>query len=396
MTISKRMTFRGFLLGATILASPLIVGAPTPASAQVVIGVSIQIAPPLLPIYVQPPMPDVGYMWTPGYWAYGNVGYYWVPGTWIQPPVVGVLWTPPYWGWNNGAYIFYNGYWGPHVGFYGGVNYGYGYGGGGYDGGRWNGNNFNYNRSANNFGSVQVQNTYEQTLIVNNRTNVSYVGGANGLRAEPTAEERAAANERHTPPTAVQTQHVMAAASNPAFAASHNNGHPAIAATSRPAEVGGAGAHTQAGGPAEHAAEPATGAHPAAHAAEPGAVAHPAEHAAEPAAGAHPAVHAAEPAVAHPAAHAAEPAAVAHPAAHAAEPAAAARPVVHAAAPAASHPAVTHAVARPAVPAAQHPAVTHAVARPAERPAPRPAVAHAAAPHPAAAPAHEEKTPEKK
>src|SRR6202041_2018176 len=107
------------------------------------------------------------------YWSWSEPGgYYWVPGTWIQPPVVGVLWTPPYWGWNNGAYIFYNGYWGPHVGFYGGVNYGYGYGGSGYDGGRWNGNNFNYNRSANNFGSVRVQNTYEQGLTVNNRTNV--------------------------------------------------------------------------------------------------------------------------------------------------------------------------------------------------------------------------------
>ena len=55
-----------------------------------------------------------------------------------------------------------HGYWGPHVGFYGGVNYGYGYGGSGYDGGRWNGDNFAYNRSANNFGAVSVPNTYQQ------------------------------------------------------------------------------------------------------------------------------------------------------------------------------------------------------------------------------------------
>jgi hypothetical protein len=353
MTISKSVTLKNLLLAATILAAPLIAVTPTPARAQVALGVSIQIAPPLLPVYVQPAMPEVGYMWTPGYWAYGTVGYYWVPGTWIQPPTVGVLWTPPYWGWNNGAYVFYNGYWGPHVGFYGGVNYGYGYGGSGYDGGRWNGGNFAYNRSANNFGSVNVSNTYEQNLTVNNRTNVSYTGGADGIKAEPTAEERAAANDKHIAATAEQTKHITAAAANPEFAASHNNGHPAIAATSRPAAFEGT-AHTTPASTAAHTAEPAAGAHPAEHAAEPAVVAHPAGQAAEPAA------------VAHPAVHAAEPAAVGHPAAHAAEPAA-------------PHPAAAHAVARPAAPLAPvHPAAAHA----------------AAAPH--AAPAHEEKTDDKK
>jgi len=192
MTISKPVTFKGLLLAATVLASPLILTMPTPARAQAAIGISIQIAPPALPVYVQPPMPEVGYLWTPGYWANANAGYYWVPGTWIQPPVVGVLWTPPYWGWVNGGYAFNAGYWGPQVGFYGGVNYGYGYGGSGYDGGRWNGNNFSYNRSANNFGSVHVTNVYEQPLVVRNRSNVSYVGGTNGLKAEPTAAERSA------------------------------------------------------------------------------------------------------------------------------------------------------------------------------------------------------------
>src|SRR5208283_607650 len=117
--------------------------------------------------------------------------------------------------------------------------------GNGYDGGRWNGGNFAYNQSANNFGSVHVANTYEQNLTVTNRTNVSYAGGTNGLRTEPTAEERSAGNETHIPMTAAQTSHVTTAASNPAFAASRNNGHPAIAATSRPAQLDGAAAHTQ-------------------------------------------------------------------------------------------------------------------------------------------------------
>src|SRR5260370_30971026 len=89
--------------------------------------VSITIAPPVLPVYVQPAIPGPGYIWTPGYWAYGDDGYYWVPGTWVLPPAVGLLWTPGYWGWNDGVYAWNGGYWGPHIGFYGGVNYGFGY-----------------------------------------------------------------------------------------------------------------------------------------------------------------------------------------------------------------------------------------------------------------------------
>ncbi len=103
MTNSSRMNFRSLLLAATILASPLAAVTSVPAAAQPAIIVSVQIAPPLLPVYAQPPIPEVGYLWTPGYWAYGQAGYYWVPGTWVQPPIAGVLWTPPYWGWSNGV-----------------------------------------------------------------------------------------------------------------------------------------------------------------------------------------------------------------------------------------------------------------------------------------------------
>jgi hypothetical protein len=80
------------------------------AAAQLV---SITIAPPVLPVYVQPAIPGPGYIWTPGYWAYGDAGYYWVPGTWVLPPAVGVLWTPGYWGWHDGIYGWNAGYWGP-------------------------------------------------------------------------------------------------------------------------------------------------------------------------------------------------------------------------------------------------------------------------------------------
>ena len=98
------------------------------ANAQ--ISISVQIAPPELPVYVQPACPTDGYMWQPGYWAYSPYrnDYYWVPGSWIAPPAPGVLWTPPYWGYEGSRYVFHVGYWGDHVGFYGGINYGYGYG----------------------------------------------------------------------------------------------------------------------------------------------------------------------------------------------------------------------------------------------------------------------------
>src|SRR5271154_5253566 len=53
--------------------------------------------PPPMPVYDQPPIPEPGYLWTPGYWSYNGVDYYWAPGTWIEPPQPGVLWTPGYW-----------------------------------------------------------------------------------------------------------------------------------------------------------------------------------------------------------------------------------------------------------------------------------------------------------
>src|SRR5271154_945015 len=116
-----------------------------PAVSHAGVIVSITVAPPILPVYVQPVIPAPGYLWTPGYWAYGPEGYFWVPGVWVQPPQVGLLWTPGYWGFHGGAYGWHGGYWGPHVGFYGGINYGFGYGGGGVYGGRWVGGRLRYN-----------------------------------------------------------------------------------------------------------------------------------------------------------------------------------------------------------------------------------------------------------
>lgn len=225
-----------------ILFATSALAAPNSSFGQVVIGVSITIAPPALPVYEQPAIPTEGYIWTPGYWAYGSEGYYWVPGTWVQPPSVGLLWTPGYWGWLGGVYVFNAGYWAPHVGFYGGINYGFGYNGSGYDGGRWNNGAFAYNRAVNNIGSAHTTNVYNST-VVNNTTvnNVSYNGGTGGLAARPTAQEETVAHEQHIAPTSQQVAHVQAAQSDHSLLASVNHGVPTVAATPKPAELHGPG-----------------------------------------------------------------------------------------------------------------------------------------------------------
>ena len=211
-----------------------------PAVSHAGIILSIGIAPPPLPVYDQPLCPAEGYIWTPGYWAYdSDNGYFWVPGTWVLVPEPGFLWTPGYWGWSNGVFVFNQGYWGPQVGFYGGINYGFGYVGSGYAGGYWNNGAFFYNRSVNNVGSVT--NVYNKTVIVNNITvnHVSYNGGEGGISARPTAQEEAAAHGRHIAPTSVQASHVQAASSNRQLFESQNHGKPAIAATAKPGEFSG-------------------------------------------------------------------------------------------------------------------------------------------------------------
>jgi WXXGXW repeat (2 copies) len=207
------------------------------------ISITVGFAPPELPVYEQPLCPGEGYIWTPGYWAWDSDGddYYWVPGTWVLAPEVGYFWTPPYWGWGSGAYIFYPGYWGPHIGFYGGINYGFGYFGHGYDGGRWENGHFFYNRYVNNVNVTVIHNVYETRVDERNVNvaRVSYNGGNGGVNARPTPEEESFTHERHVAATPVQMQHFNAARGNPEFRASSNHGKPPVAATAKPAEFSG-------------------------------------------------------------------------------------------------------------------------------------------------------------
>src|SRR3984957_10338570 len=195
------------LLFAFVLTSMMMTWSAT-SSAQ--IAISVRIGPPALPVYAQPVCPGAGYLWTPGYWAWDDDdGYYWVPGTWVVAPV-GLLWTP--------------GYWGEHIGFYGGINYGFGYGGVGFEGGEWRGGAFFYNRSVMNVNVTNVTNVYNKTVIVNN-THVAF-NGPGGVEARPTAQEEMYAHESHTAALATQTEHEHAASRDKQLFASVNHGRP--------------------------------------------------------------------------------------------------------------------------------------------------------------------------
>ncbi len=160
--------------------------------------------PPPLQDDVPPPSPDDASLWAPAYWAWGGGGYYWVPGAWVQPPRPGMLWTPAYWSFAGAVYVFHPGYWAPHVGFYGGINYGFGYPGIGFTGGRWVGNAFV--RTASPAGGAGAR-------------RVSYNGGPGGINALPTPQERAVASEPHLPMTPLQHQSLHQAAGMPTLAA---------------------------------------------------------------------------------------------------------------------------------------------------------------------------------
>jgi hypothetical protein len=164
----KRNTVRNLIL-ATALAI-----APVRSFAAVV--VSITVAPPPLRVYEQPPCPGDGYIWTPGYWSYGPAGYVWVPGAWVLPPQTGYLFTPGYWGFVDNVYVWHKGYWGSHVGYYGGVNYGFGYTGSGFSGGRWENGHFFYNRAASSVGAG-FHNSYREEVVERGHDHSSFHRG---------------------------------------------------------------------------------------------------------------------------------------------------------------------------------------------------------------------------
>jgi len=175
--------------------------APLPDDAE---AIETREAPPPLPEYDQPMAPGPDYYWTPGYWAWGPEGYYWVPGDWVEAPWVGAVWTPPYWAFNNDFYLFHAGYWGPHVGFYGGINYGFGYPGRGYYGAYWNRGHLFYNRAVTNVNVSVVPNVYRHDVPRFQSSRTSFNGGHGGINFRPTQQERVVTHERRAPAQAIQ------------------------------------------------------------------------------------------------------------------------------------------------------------------------------------------------
>jgi hypothetical protein len=230
--------------------------------AQVAVGVQISVAPPVIPVYEQPPCPNDGWMWTPGYWAYGPDGYYWVPGVWVAAPEVGFLWTPGYWGFEGGYYLWHRGYWGPHVGFYGGINYGWGYGGRGFYGGRWEGGAFRYNTTVWHVNNQVIHNTYNEKPAEGPGASRAAFNGKGGVSADPTPAERSAMAEHHAEPTSAQQSHEQAMSKDRNQLASVNKGKPATTAMS---SVNGQrfnnGGHAVSSTPAKHAATSSHAAH---------------------------------------------------------------------------------------------------------------------------------------
>ena len=212
-----------------------------PVSSHAGVSFSVEFAPPPLPVYEQPPCPEPGLMWTPGYWAYDpdEASYYWVPGAWVPAPRPGLLWTPGYWGWSGGRFFFHEGYWGRHVGYYGGVNYGFGYGGIGFAGGEWRGNRFHYNTSVVHVDRRYIHETFEDRGRVERGfsardSHVAFSGGPGGIHHDPRPEERFAEHEQHMDRSPFQHSHEQTARSDRNSFVRNNGGHPSHLFADRP------------------------------------------------------------------------------------------------------------------------------------------------------------------
>jgi hypothetical protein len=131
------------------------------------------------------------------------------------------------------------------VGFYGGVNYGFGYGGSGFDGGRWQGGHFAYNTAVMHVNTSVIHNTYSQRVSYgSNRT--SFNGGPGGVSARPSEGEAAMARQHgQSASVPAAQQRATAGGQVPARQATENRGRPTNTAAARPAEANNRSAEPQ-------------------------------------------------------------------------------------------------------------------------------------------------------
>ncbi|MGC9199972.1 MAG: hypothetical protein ACP5E5_13720 [Acidobacteriaceae bacterium] len=127
---------------------------------------------------------------------------------------------------------------GPFVGFYGGIDYGFGYIGIGFFGVYWNHNHFFYNSQVTNVGRGGY--SYRHAVVYNGReysgrpsNRVSYNGGPGGINVRPRPSEITASRFARTGALPEQRQAQNLAARNPSQLCANNRGRPALAAQSR-------------------------------------------------------------------------------------------------------------------------------------------------------------------
>lgn len=106
------MLMRKLALSAALAVAGMGAAFAPPASARVVVGVTIA-----APVF-GPPAPIVerigvrpGYVWIPGYWRWGGVRYVWVGGYWVHPRR-GYHWYPSRWEGCGERWCMHRGYWG--------------------------------------------------------------------------------------------------------------------------------------------------------------------------------------------------------------------------------------------------------------------------------------------
>jgi len=150
-------------------------------------------------------------------------------------PQPGFVWTPGYWNSDAGGFSFHEGYWGPSVGFYGGIDYGFGYSGLGYQGGHWDSGHFDYNTALSRVDTSVVRHVYNLRAD-GPVSRVSYNGGVGGIHVTvpDDADPDISIPDAHFGPVAAQTQHMFAARNDPQQRYSANHGTPPVTATALP------------------------------------------------------------------------------------------------------------------------------------------------------------------
>lgn len=106
------MLMRKMVLSAALAVAGMSAAFAPPASARVVVGVTIAAplhAPPALRVERVGVRP--GYVWIPGYWRWRNARYVWVGGYW-EHGRPGYRWYPPRWEGCGPHWCMHRGYWG--------------------------------------------------------------------------------------------------------------------------------------------------------------------------------------------------------------------------------------------------------------------------------------------